>query len=227
LRQNAEGAGLIINEEPGEIYTNGLIVDTGSSVDNKGFLCVDCVTSGTILPNAAKDYSESAAGDVAKNWTSVANDVLQGTPYTPAPAGVDAGKSLMVSEFVYSAANQVSSPAPSSTTQTSAVSLASLSDGITWKQAVEKCAGLTEGGYSDWYLPNIAELVSLETGKMLGYSAISSRPYVNYWSSTEASATSAWNHRFSSGSSTTYGLSKTYATDPGSTWVARCVRRNN
>jgi len=61
--------------------------------------------------------------------------------------------------------------------------------------AAKVCADLTEGGYSDWYLPSKDELNKL----YLNRTAIGDFSGV-YWSSSEVSSTNAWYQSFSDGS---------------------------
>ncbi|GHS98876.1 hypothetical protein FACS189421_08260 [Bacteroidia bacterium] len=195
--------------------------------------------TGSTVPDAAKDYnispntnnSAGTDGSMAKDWGSAANDAGSGNYWTSYPATgatpSSGGTNLMVSNKVYSNANEVSSPNASADKQNAAQSLSALSDGITWADAVKKCVNLTEGGFDDWYLPNSMELQVLYDNAYLGYSAIGSRVYVYYWSSTEGSATYAWYRIFDSSSTNTINGNKTNDSNSYNTWVARCVRRTN
>jgi hypothetical protein len=95
---------------------------------------------------------------------------------------------------------------------------------VTWENAIDYCANLTFAGYSDWYLPNIKELISL-----VKYDASISAPYIDhtyfpntqsnlYWSSTTHpfNTTYALNVYFSNGDVDFYNKT-------GSKYV-RCVR---
>jgi hypothetical protein len=69
------------------------------------------------------------------------------------------------------------------------------------------CADLSEGGYSDWYLPSLDELNALYTNKV----AIGGFADAEYWSSSQADTYSppadyAWDIFFGNG--TVYGISK-------------------
>ena len=66
--------------------------------------------------------------------------------------------------------------------------------------AAKVCADLTEGGYSDWYLPSKDELNKL----YLNRTAIGDFSGV-YWSSSEVSSTNAWYQSFSDGSQVSLG----------------------
>jgi len=60
------------------------------------------------------------------------------------------------------------------------------------------CAGLTEGGYNDWYLPSLEELRKLyENRAAIGGTLATSTDL--YWSSTEAGTIGAWGYFFSFG----------------------------
>ena len=61
--------------------------------------------------------------------------------------------------------------------------------------AAKVCADLTEGGYSDWYLPSKDELNKL----YLNRTAIGGFSGGVYWSSSEVSSTNAWYQNFSDG----------------------------
>jgi hypothetical protein len=63
--------------------------------------------------------------------------------------------------------------------------------------AAEQCEGLTDGGFTDWYLPSKDELdmmfVNLHLQLLGGFSS------GDYWSSTEFGASSAWRQGFYNG----------------------------
>lgn len=66
--------------------------------------------------------------------------------------------------------------------------------------AAQFCRGLRIGGFADWYLPAKDELNVIYTNR----SSISGEDSIDvdteyYWSSTESSATFAWDQRFSAG----------------------------
>ena len=67
--------------------------------------------------------------------------------------------------------------------------------------AAKKCSDLTEGGYSDWYLPSRDELQKLALNKV----AIGNFVSDDYWSSSQSNATEAYWVRFSN---TNLGLSQ-------------------
>ena len=60
--------------------------------------------------------------------------------------------------------------------------------------AARLCGDLTEGGYSDWYLPSKDELNALYLNRVAigGFSSVN-----QYWSSTENDANLAWKQNFS------------------------------
>ena len=68
--------------------------------------------------------------------------------------------------------------------------------------AARLCGDLTEGGYSDWYLPSKDELNKLYLNK----DTIGGFPVDYYWSSTEVNSTEAWVQQFFNG--TPYPASK-------------------
>lgn len=67
---------------------------------------------------------------------------------------------------------------------------------VQWIAAVEYCNALTFAGFSDWYLPNVKELISiLDYSQKL--SALDSNFFIDfqndgYWSSTTQSGLSTW-----------------------------------
>ena len=67
--------------------------------------------------------------------------------------------------------------------------------------AAKYCADLTEGGYSDWYLPSKDELNKL----YLNRTAIGGFSGGVYWSSSEVSRTNAWYQNFSDGGQVSLG----------------------
>jgi hypothetical protein len=62
--------------------------------------------------------------------------------------------------------------------------------------AARLCGDLTQGGYSDWYLPSKDELNALYTNRV----AIGNFTNGVYWSSSETSGNNAWLQDFSNGS---------------------------
>ena len=77
--------------------------------------------------------------------------------------------------------------------------------------AASICDTSTNGGKTDWYLPSIDELsmiwqnrflINLNQGVTPGFVPLN---YLNYWSSTEFAAGSAWALHFYYGSTNTYG----------------------
>lgn len=77
----------------------------------------------------------------------------------------------------------------------------------TGSYAARLCYDLSLNGYSDWYLPSRSELNLMYSNlKSYGLGGFSS---VDYWSSTEASSTSAYYQSFSTGTTTTATKSTT------------------
>jgi hypothetical protein len=91
---------------------------------------------------------------------------------------------------------------------------------LNWEKAIDYCENMTLGGYSDWRLPNINELLTI-----VDYT--SKETYMNkhfmyfktnyYWSSTVYNGTYPWFVYFDSGSSNYYN-NKTVS------YYVRCVR---
>lgn len=238
LRANTEKNSKIDNT--GDIQTPALTVGSDTELNNEGNICVGCVPeawpANLLLTDAAKDYNIAPYtdndagfdGSMAKTWTFATNNAGSGNYWAsyPATGGTPVtGTNLMVSRYVYSSDAQVLSTTAGSDNTTAAVDLSTLSSGITWADAVKKCANLTEGGYTDWYLPNSMELGELSNAKLLGYYKIFNRTFLFYWSSTEQAETHAWNWASISGGTALYNADKTYTTFSNATYVARCVRR--
>ena len=94
----------------------------------------------------------------------------------------------------------------------------------TWEQALAYCEGLTLGGSSDWRLPNVKELASIEDFSKYPVADVNFFPTTKqdyYWSSTTVTAavTTAWQASFLGGSVGLPGLAKATA---GA--YVRCVR---
>jgi hypothetical protein len=94
---------------------------------------------------------------------------------------------------------------------------------VTWNNAITYCESLSLGGFSDWRLPNIKELLSivdmtLATAAAINATYFPNTPSSNYWSSTSYApdTTSAWLVVFYDG--TTLSSNKT------NPLYVRCVR---
>ena len=72
--------------------------------------------------------------------------------------------------------------------------------------AARLCGDLTQGGYSDWYLPSKDELDALYTNRV----AIGGFALYFYWSSTESDFYSAWSQSFNNGLQLDYDKSDPY-----------------
>jgi hypothetical protein len=75
--------------------------------------------------------------------------------------------------------------------------------------------GLTDGGFTDWYLPSIDELTLLYNNRFHANKALHAGSHTllsttDYWSSTEFNAASAFHFFFSLGSAFTNGKTTTY-----------------
>jgi len=69
--------------------------------------------------------------------------------------------------------------------------------------AAQLCNDLTEGGYSDWFLPSKDELnLMYQNLKLFGVGGFAD---LGYWSSTEASETNAWIRFFDIGNEGNFG----------------------
>ena len=92
-----------------------------------------------------------------------------------------------------------------------------------WSAAINYCEGLTLGGYTDWRLPNMNELLSLIDDTT--YNPIVDSAFVNtatdkhYWSSTGTSSLNKLGVHFIAGDIA--GLQTT----SGFTFYVRCVRQ--
>ena len=67
--------------------------------------------------------------------------------------------------------------------------------------AAKICSDLVLGGYSDWYLPSLDELILMYSNLKL--SGLGNFASANYWSSTESSGTNSYLHSFTNGVSST------------------------
>ena len=79
--------------------------------------------------------------------------------------------------------------------------------------AARLCGDLTEGGYSDWYLPSKDELNQLYINRV----AIGGFLPRAYWSSTESGSNTSWNQYFQSGNQSSF----TFKSDA---WQVRAIR---
>ena len=61
--------------------------------------------------------------------------------------------------------------------------------------AAALCNNLSSGGYTDWYLPSLDELKKLYLNK----TSIGGFTNISYWTSSQASTTTAWSISFSNG----------------------------
>ena len=93
-----------------------------------------------------------------------------------------------------------------------------------WSDAKTYCTELTLGGYTDWYLPSIEELVSI-TDKGRYNPSISPlfqniNTAYNYWSATTYAnnTDNAWNVNFNNGNDNNNNKTNSY--------YVRCVRLN-
>lgn len=88
---------------------------------------------------------------------------------------------------------------------------------MTSSPAADYVNGLTDGGFTDWYLPSIDELSILWLNRFHANNALNAGGFtllsntVLYWSSTEDSATDALCFLFNRGYSSSYGKSYTYS----------------
>jgi hypothetical protein len=91
-----------------------------------------------------------------------------------------------------------------------------------WNAAQAYCAALTLGGYSDWRLPSVIELVSLvdygvaSPGPMLSTAVFPGTPAGFFWSATPLGGSSVWGLDFSIGAPTGRSVSMPFD--------IRCVR---
>jgi len=92
----------------------------------------------------------------------------------------------------------------------------------TWEAALDYCQDLTWAGFTDWYLPNVTELASIDDDTRVDPcadpTAFPGTPSVDLWSSTSnAGLSCAWTIDFRFGDTRCRGKTGTY--------FVRCVRR--
>lgn len=87
--------------------------------------------------------------------------------------------------------------------------------------AINQCADLTDGGYTDWYLPTQKELQQAYINGIYNQTSGSFATTSSFWSSTEQSNGSsyAWRVTLYSGYTITYDKTST-------SFAVRCVRRD-
>ncbi|MDR0866314.1 MAG: hypothetical protein LBO74_15495 [Candidatus Symbiothrix sp.] len=173
------------NEEEDATWT--ITASAGGVTKNPVTVSVIKWPEALLLPNAAMDYSTTALGDVAKDWTNPSNTVLAGAAYGANPAGVAAGKSLMVSQLVPGKTQDVVCPMPSTDANLNSCVMPAQNYDFTWAEGVSRCANSVEGGFDDWYAPNYMELKILYNS----YLAATNDGRVHMMSSTESSASTA------------------------------------
>ncbi|MCF6243460.1 MAG: DUF1566 domain-containing protein [Sulfurovum sp.] len=98
-----------------------------------------------------------------------------------------------------------------------------ISEELSWERAIEECAALDLGGFTDWRVPNIRELHSIVDDTRANPAitlVFQNTAQDNYWSSTtKADSTRyAFVVRFDSGNSDYYSKSSYYKK------YVRCVR---
>ena len=101
------------------------------------------------------------------------------------------------------------------TGKSNSAGIAALSDAGSPHEAAKNCENLSENGYTDWYLPALAELNVLYSNKGVIKNFDLTGNW--YWSSTENGSPYAWRERFSDGSQ--YNPAKNVI------HFVRCVRR--
>ncbi|HXH73550.1 MAG TPA: DUF1566 domain-containing protein, partial [Bacteriovoracaceae bacterium] len=114
----------------------------------------------------------------------------------------------------YGAINIDANYGSANTTAISAITLVAQGG---YHPAARYCENLVLNGYTDWYLPNRAELNLMFTNKTLIPGLEMSDDFQFYWSSTEYLSSWAWMSRFNDGSQIGYAK-----TDPAH---VRCVRK--
>ena len=92
-------------------------------------------------------------------------------------------------------------------------------DELTWNEALEYAKNLREGGFDNWRVPTIKELISLvDYSKSNLATDLPDMEEANYWSSTSSAHNSngAWIVGFSNG--------YVYANSKTDSYYVRCVR---
>ena len=88
---------------------------------------------------------------------------------------------------------------------------------MTGSPAATYVNGLTDGGFTDWYLPSVDELGILWHNRFHANKALNAGSFTllsnaaNYWSSTEDGATLAFIFSFTNGNASFYGKPNTYS----------------
>lgn len=140
-------------------------------------------SSGSMVAGgkAASGYARCVRGG---NFVSIFNDNGNGTV-------TDTVKNLMWQKCSYGQNNDATCSGTAGT--------------YTWEQAISYCEGLSLGGSSDWRLPNVKELSSIEDFTKYPVSNLTYFPATQqsyYWSSTTdtSAGTNAWQVSFLGGS---------------------------
>lgn len=105
---------------------------------------------------------------------------------------------------------------------------------MTWQQAMDACANLTYGGYSDWILPSKEVLNTMYMNKNNIAGFCDSNGWTRdayYWSSTEYDVDNAWYQDFSDGSQGWWeyltSSSSVLIPSKSNTFRVRCVRKED
>jgi hypothetical protein len=120
-----------------------------------------------LLPNEARDHTNpDEPGDVAKDWNNPSNTELSGLVHNNR-TGVAAGKSLMVSQFLFGKYSSVRMIVPTTNVNGAYPAPADTISPGSWAEMVKHCADSNEGGFTDWYWPGWVEMEVLYNNKLV------------------------------------------------------------
>ena len=171
---------------------NGLVsVDIGAGV------ATDAAGNGNIATTAAPTYALRSTGPGGGLVFYTTNGGLQGLEAATANQG-----SFIIWAVSYYQSTSIPGTSTAIGTGSANTDLIIAQNGAGTTYAAGLARAYTGGGKSDWFLPSKDEINLMYT--QLKAFSVGSFTTNYYWSSSEATAASAWEHYFSSGSQSSY-----------------------